>query len=61
MVLYACKKCNRLIKTKKCNICNSADVTEKWKGRVIIINTEKSEIAKKMEITFPGQYALKVK
>ena len=61
MVMYACKKCNRLLKTKKCKICDSIDVTEKWKGRVVIFDTEKSEIAKKMEITFPGQYALKVK
>ena len=59
--MYACKKCKRLIKTKKCSICNTTDVTDKWKGSLTIFDTEKSEIAKKMEITFAGSYALKVK
>jgi DNA-directed RNA polymerase subunit E" len=58
---YACKRCKRLIKTKKCSKCNTTDVTEKWKGSVTIFDPDKSEIAQKMEITFPGSYALKVK
>jgi DNA-directed RNA polymerase subunit E" len=58
---YVCKKCNRILKGKNCAICNTTDVTDKWKGRVVIFNPDKSEIASKMGITIPGRYALKVK
>ncbi len=57
----ACKKCKRIIKGKECSFCHSKDVSSNWKGLVVIINPEKSEIAKKLEITFSGKYALKTR
>jgi DNA-directed RNA polymerase subunit E" len=60
-MIYACKICKRLLKSKKCSKCNSTDVTDKWKGSVTVFDPDKSEIAKKMELTLSGSYALKVK
>ena len=33
---------------------------ENWKGRVIILDLENSEIAKKMNITEKGEYAIRI-
>jgi|TARA_Y100000310_G_scaffold326904_1_gene392471 RNA polymerase subunit RPABC4/transcription elongation factor Spt4 len=32
---------------------------ETWKGRLIVINPDKSEIAKKVSILKPGEYGLR--
>lgn len=39
----------------------SDDYTPSWKGRIIIMNPEKSVIAKKMAIDQKGEYAIKVR
>jgi len=43
-----------------CSLCNSP-TTQYWSGYLAVIDPEKSEIAKRMEIKTPGQYALKVR
>jgi DNA-directed RNA polymerase subunit E" len=35
-------------------------VTTDWQGFVVILNPERSEVAKRLNITRPGNYALKV-
>lgn len=55
----ACKNCQKLTEESVCPVCGSTELSNRWTGLVIIINTE-SEIAKKLEITVPGEYALKV-
>jgi len=57
----ACKICKTIYEGDKCPKCESKESTESWKGRVIIANTEKSEIAKKMKIKEKGTYAIKTK
>ena len=42
----ACKNCKIFVKGSECPICRSTDLTTSWKGRIIIMNPEKSEIAK---------------
>ncbi|MCD6371526.1 MAG: DNA-directed RNA polymerase, subunit E'' [Candidatus Aenigmarchaeota archaeon] len=61
MVEKACKKCKRIVSGKKCPICGSQELTPHWRGLVVIINPEKSEIAKQLNIEIPGDYALKVR
>jgi DNA-directed RNA polymerase subunit E" len=56
----ACKSCMRLVEEDKCPVCGSP-TSQYWSGYLAVINPEKSEIAKKMEIKTPGQYALKVR
>ena len=57
----ACKNCRRLTEESVCPLCNSHDLSTRWSGLVIIIDPANSEIAKKLDIKAPGEYALRVK
>ena len=57
----ACKKCKRIVTEKQCPICKSQELTPHWRGLVVILDPEKSEMAKQLNIELPGQYALKVR
>ena len=58
----ACKICNRIYETEdKCLNCGAKESTESFKGRVIIINPEKSEIASKLGISKKGNFAIKTR
>ena len=59
MARNACKSCKRIVKGNKCDACGSTDVTRNFQGTIVIFDVE-SEIAKKMGITAPGTYAIKV-
>jgi len=58
----ACKICRRVLEEeeKKCPICGENQTTSLWSGYIYIIDTEKSDIAKKMKIAIPGKYAIKL-
>ncbi|MEM0301839.1 MAG: transcription elongation factor subunit Spt4 [Archaeoglobaceae archaeon] len=43
-----------------CKNCGSSDLTKEWYGYLIILDPEKSEIAKSLGINNPGKYALRV-
>jgi len=56
----ACRVCKRLIEEgNECDVCKSTDLTNNWKGVIVIFSAE-SEIAKKAGIAVPGKYALQV-
>lgn len=44
---------------EKCPICADSKLTKSWKGRIVILNPEKSELAKKTLHTDAGMYALR--
>ncbi|MEK6974082.1 MAG: transcription elongation factor subunit Spt4 [Nanoarchaeota archaeon] len=56
-----CKKCRIFVTGNECPICKGNDFSESWKGRIYILNPEKSEIAKKANIKVKGEYAIKIK
>lgn len=56
-----CKKCKIFVEKQMCPICKGTQLSDNWKGRIIILNAEKSEIAKKMNINQNGTYAIKTK
>ncbi len=56
-----CRKCRLFVKGKECPICKGTDFSATWAGVVEILDPENSEVAKKMKITVPGKYALKVR
>jgi DNA-directed RNA polymerase subunit E" len=59
-----CRDCHRVLDVEdgeQCSACGSNSLTEDWAGYVIIAHPEKSRIAAEMEVTEPGQYALKVR
>jgi len=60
MTEKACKNCHRIVEGDVCPICKDAQLTASWKGFVVIMDPEKSEVAKKLNITTPGKYALRL-
>ncbi len=56
----ACRKCRTLTNEKVCPNCGSSDFSNEWSGLVIVINPERSQVAKTLTISKPGRYALKV-
>lgn len=55
----ACKICNTIYEGDKCLTCESKESTESFKGRIVILDSEKSEIAKKLDIKEKGNFAIK--
>jgi DNA-directed RNA polymerase subunit E" len=55
----ACRQCRKIVEeSDTCPSCNSTQFTTFWRGYVLIIDPEKSEIAKKMGIRQTGKHAL---
>ncbi len=57
----ACKICNRIYEGDKCPNCGSAESVENFKGRIVVLDAEKSEIAKKLNIKSKGNFAIKTR
>lgn len=58
----ACRLCNTIYdEGDKCPKCGSKESTDSFKGRAVIINPEKSEIAKKLNIKEKGNFAIKTR
>ncbi|MBU0893986.1 MAG: DNA-directed RNA polymerase subunit E'' [Nanoarchaeota archaeon] len=58
----ACRLCNTIYENgEKCPKCGSKEFTDSFKGRIVIINPEKSEIAKKINIKDKGNFAIKTR
>lgn len=57
----ACKICRFVFEGNKCPKCGSEEITEGFKGKVIVLKPEESEIAKNVKIKEKGTYAIKVK
>lgn len=58
----ACIRCKALVKPEeeKCPICGANEFTFEWSGIVVVIDPDKSDVAKLLNIKTPGRYALKV-
>ncbi len=57
----ACKNCKNIFEGAKCPKCGSEEITEGFKGKIIMLKPEESEIAKNVKIKEKGTYAIKVK
>jgi DNA-directed RNA polymerase subunit E" len=57
----ACKICNVIYEGDKCPKCGSKESTEGFKGRIVVFDSEKSEIAKKLDIKEKGNFAIKTR
>ncbi|MFH1835672.1 MAG: transcription elongation factor subunit Spt4 [Methanobacteriota archaeon] len=58
--MKACKSCKMLVNDDVCPKCHLA-TTLYWTGFFGVIDPEKSDIAKRIDIKIPGHYALKVR
>ncbi|MFQ6135233.1 MAG: transcription elongation factor subunit Spt4 [Nitrososphaerales archaeon] len=57
---HACRKCKSLSSGKVCPVCGSTDLSSEWSGLIVILDPEKSEVAKTLDISKSGRYALRV-
>ena len=55
----ACKECKTIYEGAKCTNCGSTESSDSFKGKIKILNTEESEIAKNLKIDKKGYYTLK--
>ena len=59
--MKACKECHFLVEEgDECPRCGG-QLSKEWQGFVVILDWEKSEIAKRLSITSNVKYALKVR
>ncbi len=58
--LQVCRNCRIFTTEKICPRCKSTNLSASWKGLVIILKPEESEIAKALNIKEEGKYALYV-
>ncbi len=64
---FACGEGNRILPDPEkkndppqCMQCPGAPVTTDWQGFVVILDPDRSEVAKRLNVSDPGNYALKV-
>ena len=58
----ACKLCNAIYETgNKCPKCGAKESTDSFKGRIVVRDPEKSEIAKKLNLKGKGNFAIKTR
>jgi len=57
----ACKICSSIFEGEKCPKCDSRESTESFKGRIMVMNLEKSEIAQKLKLKSKGEFAIKTR
>ena len=56
-----CKECKMFVEKDKCPNDKNDKFTDNWKGRIVIIDSNKSEIAKRVGIAAKGEYAIKIR
>lgn len=56
----ACRECKILVLKDNCPRCDGSSFVTNWKGRIIVLDYEKSQIAQKMNLGGDGEYAIKV-
>jgi len=57
----ACKNCRYISNGPVCPNCKSTNLSDDWTGLAVIIDPDKSEIAKTMRVKAPGRYAIRVR
>jgi len=59
----ACRNCSALVDegARRCPVCNGARFTDDWAGYVRIAHPNRSELGRRLGVTEPGAYALRVR
>jgi DNA-directed RNA polymerase subunit E" len=61
MVDKACRNCRLISEGNVCPDCKSTDLSDDFSGIVVIVDPENSAIAKAMNITKKGRYAVRIR
>ncbi|KHO47792.1 MAG: DNA-directed RNA polymerase subunit E' [archaeon GW2011_AR5] len=59
IVKRACRQCKRILKGTTCPVCKTSNITTSFQGTIVIFDVN-SDVAKKLGVTAPGKYAIKV-
>ena len=57
----ACRKCKLVFEGPKCPSCGSEEFTDSFKGKIVVLKPEESEVAKNLKIHGKGTFAIKAK
>lgn len=59
---YVCRDCKRLFDEQlaQCSYCKGNNITDKYKGRIVIVDSKTSKVAKLIKVEDNGNYALKL-
>ncbi|MEM0441190.1 MAG: transcription elongation factor subunit Spt4 [Candidatus Caldarchaeum sp.] len=56
----ACRNCRRIVVGKTCDVCGSSNLSTSFSGLLLVLDVERSQIAKELGIRKTGRYAVKV-
>ena len=56
-----CVRCRMFVEENECPNCHISQFSTTWKGRLAILDSEKSTIAKNIGLKTKGEYAIKVR
>ena len=56
----ACKVCKTIYEGVKCSKCGATEGVDGFKGKIHILNPEKSEVAGKLGIKEKGKFAIRL-
>ncbi|MEM1619498.1 MAG: transcription elongation factor subunit Spt4 [Fervidicoccaceae archaeon] len=61
--MKACTRCKLLVEpeVEVCPNCGGKTFTTEWEGVVIVLDAERSEVARILDVKKPGRYALKIR
>jgi DNA-directed RNA polymerase subunit E" len=57
----ACRTCRIIYEGAKCPSCGGSDGMDSFKGRVNVLDVDKSEIARELGITKKGSFAIRLR
>ncbi|MEK6824565.1 MAG: transcription elongation factor subunit Spt4 [Nanoarchaeota archaeon] len=61
MAMKACRQCRALFEGSKCLECGSTEHLDSFKGKIIVLNPEQSEISKKLSLPKKGLFAVRLR
>ena len=61
MALKACKQCKAIYEGAQCPECASKEFTDAFKGKITVLDPEKSEIANKLNLKKKGLFAIRLR
>ncbi len=56
----ACKNCKLIYEGDVCPSCGRKEISDTFKGKIEIFDSEKSELANKLKVNRKGIYAIKL-
>jgi len=57
----ACRNCKSVTDENVCPVCKGTEFSDDYSGILVVLDPENSILAKKLEATEPGTYALKIR